>query len=212
MPDDKSIRRLKMKQQSSSTPRGARTSLDWSEGQEAFDFDKPIDRMRGALAQPQAPPSETGEERKKLAFDRVLSKQSAKLYAELLEQRLREFPIGTLITVEDMTAIGRPVDCHYNVVGAAVNRMAKAGLIRKTGRMMPAKRPGMNGTLIGEWEIIGHPPAKRIIYDDEVFQGWEPPANDEDPADWLLRRIDTATCCDVMALKLLLAGRSVRVE
>lgn len=97
----------------------------------------------------------TGEELKDQAMHAVLD-HTEPSYKSLLEGALLSFPAGRRITVEDLTrVVGRPpAGTHFNAVGAIVNAMARRGLIRKTGRMIKAERPGMHATELAEWEVV----------------------------------------------------------
>ena len=125
-----------------------------------------IDRMQAEARLGYYPPAKitidsdaTGDERKAQAMDAVISKSPAQIYKGHLESALFEFPPRSRFTVEQLTGIvGRPPEgVHYNAVGAIINGMATRGLIRKTGRMVKAIRPGMHATEIAEWELVKYP-------------------------------------------------------
>lgn len=102
----------------------------------------------------------TGEELKEQGMARAVQAVSP-TYRALLQDALLLFPIGRRITAEHLTKIaGRPPDDRFNSVGGIVAGMAKRGLLRKTGRMIKAERPGMHATELAEWEVIAHDKVK----------------------------------------------------
>lgn len=111
----------------------------------------------------------TGDERKESALAGVLRKTPAQIYKGHLEAALFQFPLFSRFTVEQLTGFaGRPpAGVHFNAVGAIVNGMAVRGLIRKTGRMVKASRPGMHATELAEWELVKYP--------------WEPGVRSREP-------------------------------
>lgn len=122
------------------------------------------DALRASLwakgqGQREIDPDATGDERKENAMAAVLGKKPSQIYKGHLEAALFQFPPRSRFTVEQLTGFaGRPPEgVHYNAVGAIVNGMATRGLIRKTGRMVKASRPGMHATELAEWELVKYP-------------------------------------------------------
>lgn len=98
----------------------------------------------------------TGDELKQQGIDKVLSKKTSQEYRDKLIDTLKQFPVRAIITVERLTAIaGRPPEgVSSAVIGAAVNTMAKRGLIRQTGNWVKPERKERHSTKIPEWEVV----------------------------------------------------------
>lgn len=126
-----------------------------------FEEDKVVDDMQRQIHGPKfsqifsgAPP--TGDELKEEGTNKALSKEASQIYRDKLVDTLKVFPAGRRITVEQLTGIvGRPPEgVSVNAVGAAVNFMAKRGMIRKTGKMLKPGRKERHSNLIPEWEVV----------------------------------------------------------
>lgn len=50
-----------------------------------------------------------------------------------------------------------PEGVSYNVMGAAMNSMARKGLIEFTGRMKLAQRVSLHASLLSEWRLVKYP-------------------------------------------------------
>lgn len=96
-----------------------------------------------------------GERRKAEGMESVLA-NTAEEYKRAFTAEVERLPKGLRFTVEDITArVGRPPQgTHYNAVGALVNRLAWRRLMRKTGRMVKARRPSLHATELAEWERL----------------------------------------------------------
>src|SRR5437588_116053 len=101
----------------------------------------------------------TGPQLRDAAMQKVLAKKPSQIYKGHLEWALFSFTVGSLFTVEQLTAIaGRPPEgVHFNSVGAIVRGMATRGLIEKTGRMIQATRSIMHATELAEWRLLKYP-------------------------------------------------------
>lgn len=104
-------------------------------------------------------PAGTGVELKEEAMQKVLGSRTAQQYRGLLEHSLFSFQPGDTFTVENLRAIvGNPPEgVSYNVMGAAMNSMARKGLIEFTGRMKPAQRVSLHASLLSEWRLVKYP-------------------------------------------------------
>lgn len=100
--------------------------------------------------------SVTGDQLRDEGIDKTLSKEASRLYRDKLIETLKVFPVRSRITVERLTGIvGRPPEgVSNNAIGAAVNAMAKRGLIRRTGVMLKPGRKERHSNLIPEWEVV----------------------------------------------------------
>lgn len=100
----------------------------------------------------------TGDELKKEGIDKALSKKASQEYRDNLIETLKKFPLRSIITVERLTAIvGRPpAGVSSAAIGAAVNTMAKRGLIRQTGHWVKPERKERHSTKIPEWEVVSY--------------------------------------------------------
>lgn len=98
---------------------------------------------------------DTGEGRKTRgvarAIDAVYEDYKTQFIAEVVRLANRRLPF----TSEDVTdVIGLPRRSHPNTnnsVGALMNAMARAGIIRKTGRMVKARHLLSNAREVREW-------------------------------------------------------------
>lgn len=101
-------------------------------------------------------PPVTGDQLRDEGINKTLSKEASQIYRDKLIDTLKVFPVRSRITVERLTGIvGRPPEgVSNNVIGAAVNAMAKRGLIRRTGVMLKPSRKERHSNLIPEWEIV----------------------------------------------------------
>jgi hypothetical protein len=100
-----------------------------------------------------------GQQRKEEGMAKVLRSSQSMIYREHLRDALFCFQVGDEFTIEALTSIvGRPpAACHYNLVGACVNGMAKARLIEKTGRTVPAQRASLHGSDLPIWRLVKYP-------------------------------------------------------
>lgn len=98
----------------------------------------------------------SGDELKEQGMSKALSKKASQEYREKLIAALSKFPVKTIITVERLTAVvGRPPEgVSSSAIGAAVNTMAKRGLIRQTGKWVKPERKERHSTKIPEWEVL----------------------------------------------------------
>jgi len=126
----------------------------------SLDLDEQLDSMQRAAHGPRLgiifnaqPP--TGDELKEDGIAKVSSKEASRHYRNGLVETLKCFPVGSRITSEQLTGIyGRPPEgVSVNAVGAAINFMAKRGMICKTGRMLKPGRKERHSNLIPEWEV-----------------------------------------------------------
>lgn len=93
----------------------------------------------------------TGEQRKESAFETVLISLPEE-YRQRFGEIVKGLPTGYKFTVENITQIiGRPPDGKSNAVGPLISGCARKGLIKRTGFMRKAQRPGMNATELSEW-------------------------------------------------------------
>lgn len=92
-----------------------------------------------------------GERRKQDGMDRVLFGLSDEYRIKFCAV-VEGLPKGHEFTVENITEIvGRPPEGKSNAVGALISGCGRRGLIRRTGRMIKAKRPSSNSTELSEW-------------------------------------------------------------
>jgi len=123
--------------------------------------EKVVDKMQQEAHGPKfatifSGPQVTGDALKTEGMDKTLSKEQSKLYRDKLTDTLKVFPVRTRITIEQLTGIvGRPPEgVSNNAIGAAVNSMAKKGLIRETGRRIKAGRKERHSGDVREWEVV----------------------------------------------------------
>ena len=126
-----------------------------------FDEDEAVGQMTQEAHAPRfgqifSGPPVTGDELKEKGMDKALSKKASQEYRDSLIETLRKFSVGSIITIEQLTAIaGRPPEgVSSSAIGAAVNTMAKRGLIRQTGKWVKPQRKERHSTKIPEWEVL----------------------------------------------------------
>lgn len=93
----------------------------------------------------------SGEQRKYSGMDTVLARTPDEYRIKFIAI-VQGFAKGHTFTVEDVTAIaGRPPEGRSNAVGGLISMCSRQGLCQRTGKMIKAKRPGMNQTELSEW-------------------------------------------------------------
>lgn len=99
-----------------------------------------------------------GDQLKEEGMQKALRKEAAQHYRDEMIKALKKFPLKTVITVERLTEIvGRPPKgVSSAVIGAAVNTMAKRGLIRQTGHWVKPERKERHSSKVPEWEVLKH--------------------------------------------------------
>lgn len=103
---------------------------------------------------PSAPPL-SGRELRDSGMASVLA-NSPDEWKEAFKSKIENLASGSRFTIEEITdSLGkRPAEIHFNVTGALTHSVAKAGLIRKTGRVFKAKRASLRSTDTPEWERV----------------------------------------------------------
>jgi len=133
-----------------------------------IDFEGSLDKMQQQAHGPRlgvifAGRALTGQELKEEGMSKVTRKKQARIYRDQLIEGLRGFPLGSRITSENLTAfVGRPPEgVNPSAVGPAFNYMAKAGMIRKTGRWIKARRKERHACELPEWLVLAYHPRKK---------------------------------------------------
>lgn len=74
-------------------------------------------------------------------------------WKEKLKSRVQGFPVHYKFTMEQVVDSlgGRPYEVHPNAIGALTASMVKAGLMRRTGETVKAKRASLHATDCVQW-------------------------------------------------------------
>lgn len=98
-------------------------------------------------------PQSPGDQRKREGIERVLLRTPSE-YKLRFEQLVKSFASGQRFTSETVTArIGQPPH-HPNSVGALISALARAGLIRATGKRVKALRPNQHSAKLEVWRRL----------------------------------------------------------
>jgi hypothetical protein len=94
----------------------------------------------------------TGKGLRDSGMDRVL-RYTSDAWKQLFKDRIRGFPKGLTFTIEQVVEGigGRPPEVHPNASGAMTHGLAKAGVIRRTGRTVKTRRASRRSADTTEW-------------------------------------------------------------
>lgn len=97
----------------------------------------------------------TGEGLRDIGQERALQAAYDTWVYQFKMELLRRARTGQPFTSEDITdTVGLPSngENNNNAVGALMSLARRRGLIRKTGRMLPSRRPRSHARYLMEWE------------------------------------------------------------
>lgn len=94
----------------------------------------------------------TGKDLRDSGMESVLANTSDEWKAKF-RGAIESLNQGTKFTIERITdSIGpRPIETHYNVIGALTFALAKKGVIGRTGETFKAERASLRHTDVPEW-------------------------------------------------------------
>ena len=94
----------------------------------------------------------TGKQLRDSGMESVLANTPVE-WKEKLKARVQGFPMHYKFTMEQVVDSlgGRPYEVHPNAIGALTASMVKAGLMRRTGETVKAKRASLHATDCVEW-------------------------------------------------------------
>jgi hypothetical protein len=99
----------------------------------------------------------TGEELRDEGMAKAMAKAASQAYKLKMEEALRSYRIGDVLTADDLRRIAGPppAEISHNTAGAIFAGMAKRGLIEKTN-LKPAKsqRPIAHCNELPYWRLV----------------------------------------------------------